>query len=780
MKDKTAQSVTADQRDLGGSDFPDNKCDNKCELFDERQKRNGHHIDIHSTNKNENGHLKMANGKTTSPENDYETETAAVPANVVIPPDGGWGWIVVFASFCCNLVVDGIIFSFGAMLTEISETFHESKATTSLSASLLSGTYLIVGPFASALANRYGFRNVTIAGSIISSFAFILSSYATSIEFLFITYGIIGGIGFGFIFVPSIIVIGFYFEKWRALATGIAVCGAGIGTFLMAPITATIIKHYNWRAALIVQAGFLLSCAVFGSLYRPLEQAIIEVPVDKDEKKGPFQKRMSIMQTKIIANGITEKSESLLNMYEDSGLTVTNSTELYNLFNNNSKYPTAMQIFGIDKRASFAENIKKSSQSLNTALNQQFISDTLGRRSGGGVTAIANNNVVPSSQTDHQLTPQSHPNHESEKDGRIDKKETSSSDWKIDKVAKDINHAEHNNTTNSAAGNLWIPEMKILLSRKHSLYSGFKSQSFTEHTTISSIKRDSISLKTPRRNTVGRSDLRNRPLYRDDIFFNSSLKRLAQYKSHGSGVDYTMSVTRLPTYNDVMEEEKSKFNLCSESVRRVLATMLNMSLIQSPTFMLLALSGFATSMGLYVPFIYITDRATGYEISSTQTIWLISVVGIANTFGRITLGILSSLTNTNALILNNVSLTICGIVTMFSGMITTPEYQFSYAAIFGLTIACFATLRTIIVVDLLGLEKLTNAFGLLLLFQGIAAVIGPPTAGFFIDLTGSYDTSFYVAGALILLSAVMCYPVGKISRWENCRNGKNNSPVTSV
>lgn len=63
------------------------------------------------------------------------------------------------------------------------------------------------------------------------------------------------GIGFGFIFVPSIIVIGFYFEKWRALATGIAVCGAGIGTFLMAPITATIIKHYNWRAALIVQAG---------------------------------------------------------------------------------------------------------------------------------------------------------------------------------------------------------------------------------------------------------------------------------------------------------------------------------------------------------------------------------------------------------------------------------------------------------------------------------------------------------------------------------------------
>lgn len=43
--------------------------------------------------------------------------------------------------------------------------------------------------------------------------------------------------------------------------------------------------------------------------------------------------------------------------------------------------------------------------------------------------------------------------------------------------------------------------------------------------------------------------------------------------------------------------------------------------------------------------------------------------------------------------------------------------------------AVFASLRSILVVDLLGLEKLTNAFGLLLLFQGVAAAIGAPLAG---------------------------------------------------
>ena len=43
--------------------------------------------------------------------------------------------------------------------------------------------------------------------------------------------------------------------------------------------------------------------------------------------------------------------------------------------------------------------------------------------------------------------------------------------------------------------------------------------------------------------------------------------------------------------------------------------------------------------------------------------------------------------------------------------------------------ACFAALRSVITVELLGLEKLTNAFGLLLLPQGIATIIGTPFAG---------------------------------------------------
>ena len=45
------------------------------------------------------------------------------------------------------------------------------------------------------------------------------------------------GFGFGLIYLPAIVSVSMYFEKKRAFATGIAVCGSGLGTFIMAPVT---------------------------------------------------------------------------------------------------------------------------------------------------------------------------------------------------------------------------------------------------------------------------------------------------------------------------------------------------------------------------------------------------------------------------------------------------------------------------------------------------------------------------------------------------------------
>lgn len=62
-----------------------------------------------------------------------------------------------------------------------------------------------------------------------------------------------------------------YFEKYRSLATGIAVCGSGFGTTVFAPLTEHLIKTYGWRGALLIIGAIVLNCMIFGAMFRPLE-----------------------------------------------------------------------------------------------------------------------------------------------------------------------------------------------------------------------------------------------------------------------------------------------------------------------------------------------------------------------------------------------------------------------------------------------------------------------------------------------------------------------------
>ncbi|VDK83690.1 unnamed protein product [Dibothriocephalus latus] len=71
-----------------------------------------------------------------------ETHPAAF---VPIPPDGGWGWVICFAAFLTNLVIDGICVSFGVMVNDLVESFETSVSKVMLIGSLLVGVYQMVG-----------------------------------------------------------------------------------------------------------------------------------------------------------------------------------------------------------------------------------------------------------------------------------------------------------------------------------------------------------------------------------------------------------------------------------------------------------------------------------------------------------------------------------------------------------------------------------------------------------------------------------------------------------
>ncbi|XP_058451669.1 monocarboxylate transporter 12 isoform X2 [Malaya genurostris] len=680
-------------------------------------------VELNSKPDTENTTKKIQNGNANTTAKNVEPPTTSV----IVPPDGGWGWVVMIASFLCNTVVDGIVFSAGMFQDPIRLDFGVGKAEVALVSSLLSGFYLITGPFVSALANRWGFRPVTILGAVIASIGFALSYFGNSLGYLYITYGVIGGIGFCFIYVPSVITVGYYFEKWRALATGIALCGSGVGTFVFAPLSSMLINQFGWKGALLAQSGIILLCAVFGCMFRPLQP--VQVTITKDEhtpaEKGTLLgEGLPVVYTKSLPEG--RFAYSVPNSSHSTWMGASPNTQ----------YPTAAEVF----RGSGHNLERRPSNHSGLLTNENFQTTTKKLEQLSKMQKKLSGQLTPEDTIHAPRFPL--PHHE------------------LNTVGEAAEEEEIENGTLLPGEQKAVPIVTSTATRQ-------RSQTVSGRRTNDS---GPGSRQGSRRGTLTDG---TRPMYRDDIFFTGSLVRIPQYQSHTS-LGYHMSVTRLPTQNDVEEDEDQTCKVCPEAVRRTLATMLDMTLLRSPSFMLLAISGFFTMMGFFVPFMYITQRAVSGGMDPQIALFIVSAIGISNTIARIVCGFLSSFKSVNALHLNNVAITMGGIATMLSGMYINEAFQFTYAGIFGIAIACFSALRSILVVDLMGLEKLTNAFGILCLFQGLAAAIGAPIAGFFTDLTGSYNVSFYISGALITISAILCYPLSYVNKWEKNRAAKKS------
>lgn len=186
-------------------------------------------------------------------------------------PDGGWGWMVVFASFAISMIADGISFSFGLLYIEFLRYFRSSKSGTAWIGSLFMAVPLIAGPICSSLVDRYGCRWMTILGGAIACFGFVISSFVDSIFMMYLTFGVIAGIGLGLCYVTAVVSIAYWFDKKRTLATGLGACGTGIGTFVYAPMTQYFINEFGWRGTILLLAGTLFNMCVCGALMKDPE-----------------------------------------------------------------------------------------------------------------------------------------------------------------------------------------------------------------------------------------------------------------------------------------------------------------------------------------------------------------------------------------------------------------------------------------------------------------------------------------------------------------------------
>ncbi|XP_058055105.1 uncharacterized protein LOC131206540 [Anopheles bellator] len=227
---------------------------------------------------------------------------ASVEQRISKPPDGGWGWMVVFAYGLANIMIVPVLQSFGLIFRDTFREIGISATKASVIINLASAVGMALGLFNGPLLRKYGFRKLAVAGGTLFSAGLMLTSSAVNFAHFVITYSIIASLGMGFCNSSFSLALNTYFAVRRNKAAGIAMTITGLGPILFPQLVSLLIALYGPRYCLLI-IGALATHIVAGALLlqpvkwhmlpvgRPHEQpdaqrtpAIeVKIPEDEDE-----------------------------------------------------------------------------------------------------------------------------------------------------------------------------------------------------------------------------------------------------------------------------------------------------------------------------------------------------------------------------------------------------------------------------------------------------------------------------------------------------------------
>jgi MFS family permease len=168
-------------------------------------------------------------------------------------------WVVVWATFVCLAVIFGVSYSFAAFFENFAKEFSAQRADVSWIFGLCGLVYFVLGAVGGMLADRWGPRVVCMTGMGFMALGLFLTSLAQNLGTVYLTYGLLVGLGIAFVYTPSIASVQPWFNKRRGLASGIASSGVGAGTLVLPVVVSYLLTTVDWRSALqMMSVGVLL------------------------------------------------------------------------------------------------------------------------------------------------------------------------------------------------------------------------------------------------------------------------------------------------------------------------------------------------------------------------------------------------------------------------------------------------------------------------------------------------------------------------------------------
>ncbi|KAK5640858.1 hypothetical protein RI129_009405 [Pyrocoelia pectoralis] len=627
-------------------------------------------------------------------------------------PDGGWGWMVVLAAMIISMIADGICFSFGLLYIEFLDELGASKSVTSWIGSLFMAVPLLTGPIMSAFVDRYGCRKMTIVGGIISSFGYILSSYAHSITMMYITFGVIAGLGLGLCYVAAVVSMSYWFDKKLSLAVGLGACGTGIGTFVYAPMTQYFINEYRWRGTVLLLAGTFLNLCVCGALMREPEWLSIEE------------------QNKVLSTG----KRSIKNASSLSSISGRSVSE--------SDFP------GVDEIRKLVKSDEKPEYILQTLVTTM---DTVHSEESVARDHFCSEVNLPTFVKKSETVP-------------LEVLEQLSSNTRLYTVILENYPTLLTCRSTSDKGLNQIPEDLLAATARIAVKMSMKVKKAKEQRVSKSTTHPTLKSLEPLINPTDVKIISNpQPVMKrvDSYIMMRTCgphprHYLKDIRLHKNSVMYRGVMLNVPKYRLRASSCPDIYQKWYSGIVEILKSIVDFSLFLELHFLILNLSTILLFTWFIVPYFYLAEHLTRHGYSESDASGVISIMGVSNMIGMIGLGWAADQSWLHVCKTYAVCLVFCGI-SCTAMMLFTDNYVMLMisSACFGLFFSSTCSFTPALLIDIISMEKFTNAYGLILLSEGIGNLLGPPIAGLIFDLTGNWEQSFWQAGLWIVVAGVL-------------------------
>ena len=168
-----------------------------------------------------------------------------------IDRDRGARWVQLVLGLICMMAISSPQYVWTLFAKPMSGTLQVSAAAVQVTFSVLIVLQTFLSPFQGWLVQRFGARLLVGLGGALVGLSWVLAAQAGSLGTLYLTYGLIGGLGTGTVYIGIVGQMAGWFPDRRGFAIGAVAAGYGMGAIVTSLPIADSLAAHGWQPTLM-------------------------------------------------------------------------------------------------------------------------------------------------------------------------------------------------------------------------------------------------------------------------------------------------------------------------------------------------------------------------------------------------------------------------------------------------------------------------------------------------------------------------------------------------